>query len=91
MKALAQYSLRQIPRIGSLFKWLPISTTRKTFGTRRYTRLVSILLFFDRAGRWRSEYVVDLNENQVSGKILLNVHYYEQGNVSTYLYPSVIY
>ncbi|KAF9468543.1 F-actin-capping protein subunit alpha [Collybia nuda] len=33
------------------------------------------------SGRWRSEYIVDLNENQISGKILLNVHYYEQGNV----------
>jgi len=33
------------------------------------------------AGRWRSEYVVDLNANTVHGKILVNVHYYEQGNV----------
>ncbi|KII86895.1 hypothetical protein PLICRDRAFT_43576 [Plicaturopsis crispa FD-325 SS-3] len=33
------------------------------------------------AGRWRSEYTVDLDENQVHGKILVNVHYYEQGNV----------
>ncbi|RDB17879.1 F-actin-capping protein subunit alpha [Hypsizygus marmoreus] len=33
------------------------------------------------AGRWRSEYFVDLNENKVSGKILVNIHYYEQGNV----------
>ncbi|KAG5638246.1 hypothetical protein H0H81_001015 [Sphagnurus paluster] len=34
------------------------------------------------SGRWRSEYVVDLNENQVTGRILVHVHYYEQGNVS---------
>ncbi|KAG6886411.1 hypothetical protein C0992_004093 [Termitomyces sp. T32_za158] len=33
------------------------------------------------AGRWRSEYIVDLNENKVTGKVQVNVHYYEQGNV----------
>ncbi|KAG6918751.1 hypothetical protein DXG01_011942 [Tephrocybe rancida] len=33
------------------------------------------------SGRWRSEYIVDLNENKVTGKIQVNVHYYEQGNV----------
>ncbi|KDR82700.1 hypothetical protein GALMADRAFT_238190 [Galerina marginata CBS 339.88] len=33
------------------------------------------------SGRWRSEYTVDLTSNQVSGKILINIHYYEQGNV----------
>jgi len=33
------------------------------------------------SGRWRSEYVVDLSECKVDGKILANVHYYEQGNV----------
>ncbi|KAJ7134535.1 F-actin-capping protein subunit alpha [Mycena epipterygia] len=33
------------------------------------------------AGRWRSEYTIDLNENNIRGKILVNVHYYEQGNV----------
>ncbi|CAA7261377.1 unnamed protein product [Cyclocybe aegerita] len=33
------------------------------------------------SGRWRSEYVVDLTANEVVGKILINVHYYEQGNV----------
>jgi capping protein alpha len=33
------------------------------------------------SGRWRSEYVVDLSENTISGKILVNIHYYEQGNV----------
>lgn len=37
---------------------------------------------FRRSGRWRSEYIIDLNENKVTGKILVNVHYYEQGNVS---------
>ncbi len=34
------------------------------------------------AGRWRSEYTVDLNFNTLQGQILVNVHYYEQGNVS---------
>ncbi|KAK0464634.1 F-actin-capping protein subunit alpha [Desarmillaria tabescens] len=33
------------------------------------------------SGRWRSEYIVDLNEHKVDGKVLVNVHYYEQGNV----------
>jgi len=33
------------------------------------------------SGRWRSEYTVNLSENTVTGKILVNVHYYEQGNV----------
>ncbi|KAL1677930.1 F-actin-capping protein subunit alpha [Schizophyllum commune] len=33
------------------------------------------------SGRWRSEYTVDLNDNTINGKIWLNVHYYEQGNV----------
>ncbi|KAF8908946.1 F-actin capping protein, alpha subunit [Gymnopilus junonius] len=33
------------------------------------------------SGRWRSEYAVNLTNNQVSGKILVNIHYYEQGNV----------
>ncbi|KAJ6619516.1 F-actin-capping protein subunit alpha [Mycena sp. CBHHK59/15] len=33
------------------------------------------------AGRWRSEYIIDLNENIVRGTVLVNVHYYEQGNV----------
>ncbi|KAF9527588.1 F-actin capping protein, alpha subunit [Crepidotus variabilis] len=33
------------------------------------------------SGRWRSEYTIDLNKKQVAGKVLVNVHYYEQGNV----------
>ncbi|KAI5119207.1 hypothetical protein M0805_004462 [Coniferiporia weirii] len=33
------------------------------------------------SGRWRSEYKIDLDSNKVEGKILVNVHYYEQGNV----------
>jgi len=33
------------------------------------------------SGRWRSEYRIDLEGNKVDGKILVNVHYYEQGNV----------
>ncbi|KAJ3731048.1 F-actin-capping protein subunit alpha [Lentinula guzmanii] len=33
------------------------------------------------SGRWRSEYIVDLNDHSMKGTILVNVHYYEQGNV----------
>ncbi|KAG9033802.1 F-actin-capping protein subunit alpha [Tulasnella sp. JGI-2019a] len=33
------------------------------------------------SGRWRARYKVDIEEGLVSGKILINVHYYEQGNV----------
>ncbi|KAL5501674.1 CAP1 [Sanghuangporus vaninii] len=33
------------------------------------------------SGRWRSEYRLDLESRKVEGKILVNVHYYEQGNV----------
>ncbi|OBZ68734.1 F-actin-capping protein subunit alpha [Grifola frondosa] len=33
------------------------------------------------SGRWRSEYVIDLDAKQIQGKIFLSVHYYEQGNV----------
>ncbi|CAE6348201.1 unnamed protein product [Rhizoctonia solani] len=33
------------------------------------------------SGRWRSEYTVDLDKGEVLGKVFLNVHYYEQGNV----------
>ncbi|KAI8978836.1 F-actin capping protein alpha subunit [Trametes punicea] len=33
------------------------------------------------SGRWRSEYIVDTDAKQLTGKILVNVHYYEQGNV----------
>ncbi|PAV17001.1 F-actin capping alpha subunit [Pyrrhoderma noxium] len=33
------------------------------------------------SGRWRSEYKIDLDSRRVDGKILVNVHYYEQGNV----------
>ncbi|KAJ3544047.1 hypothetical protein NM688_g5788 [Phlebia brevispora] len=33
------------------------------------------------SGRWRSEYIVDLTNRKLEGRILVNVHYYEQGNV----------
>jgi len=33
------------------------------------------------SGRWRSEYTVDVEKGQVQGKVLINVHYYEMGNV----------
>jgi hypothetical protein len=39
-----------------------------------------------RSGRWRSEYIVDLDKGEISGKILVNVHYYEQGNVRQPVY-----
>ena len=34
-----------------------------------------------RAGRWRSEYKVNLQDRKLEGKVFVNVHYYEQGNV----------
>ncbi|KAI0301149.1 F-actin capping protein alpha subunit [Multifurca ochricompacta] len=33
------------------------------------------------SGRWRSEYIVDLDARKITGQVLVNVHYYEQGNV----------
>lgn len=33
-------------------------------------------------GRWKSEYIYDLDTNTLKGKISVNVHYYEDGNVS---------
>ncbi|KAG8679873.1 F-actin-capping protein subunit alpha, partial [Ceratobasidium sp. 395] len=33
------------------------------------------------SGRWRSEYIVDIDNGEITGKIFVNVHYYEQGNV----------
>ncbi|KAG7088560.1 hypothetical protein E1B28_012541 [Marasmius oreades] len=33
------------------------------------------------SGRWRSEYIINLDVNTLEGKIFVNVHYYEQGNV----------
>ncbi|KAI0081601.1 F-actin capping protein, alpha subunit [Panus rudis PR-1116 ss-1] len=33
------------------------------------------------SGRWRSEYTINLDTRKLEGKILVNVHYYEQGNV----------
>ena len=35
------------------------------------------------SGRWRSEYVLDLDKGEARGTVLINVHYYEQGNVRT--------
>lgn len=39
------------------------------------------------SGRWRSSYVLNTEDKTLSGKVMVNVHYYEQGNVqleSTY-------
>lgn len=33
------------------------------------------------AGRWRSHYEIDFESNTIQGRVLVNVHYYEQGNV----------
>ncbi|KIL67858.1 hypothetical protein M378DRAFT_185437 [Amanita muscaria Koide BX008] len=33
------------------------------------------------SGRWRAQYDIDMENNSVVGKISVNVHYYEQGNV----------
>jgi len=33
------------------------------------------------SGRWRSEYIIDLDKGEIVGRVLVNVHYYEQGNV----------
>lgn len=33
------------------------------------------------SGRWRSRYLIDLAKGQINGKVFINVHYYEQGNV----------
>ena len=45
------------------------------FGFQRYP------VHIYRSGRWRSEYIVDTSAQSLEGKILVNVHYYEQGNV----------
>lgn len=47
-----------------------------------------VLSFPCRTGRWRSSYEVNLEEGTVTGRILVNVHYYEQGNVG--LCPSLL-
>lgn len=33
------------------------------------------------SGRWRSHYDIDFDNRTIRGRILLNIHYYEQGNV----------
>jgi len=33
------------------------------------------------SGRWRSKYTIDFSKGVINGKVLINVHYYEQGNV----------
>ncbi|GAA5907176.1 Cap1p [Sporobolomyces salmoneus] len=41
-------------------------------------------------GRWRSKYVVDYETGKIDGTAMINIHYYEQGNVqlSTTLHSS---
>jgi capping protein alpha len=33
------------------------------------------------SGRWRSQYDVNMSKGEVTGKVFIDVHYYEQGNV----------
>lgn len=47
-----------------------------------HKRLNDVITGLNRSGRWRSAYTIDFAENKVAGKVLVNVHYYEQGNVS---------
>lgn len=37
-----------------------------------------------RSGRWRSEYIVNFDQGEVTGLIRINVHYYENGNVGLF-------
>jgi hypothetical protein len=39
------------------------------------------LNYLSRAGRWRSHYEIDFESRTIQGRVLVNVHYYEQGNV----------
>lgn len=72
------------PRLASF--WLQTSTTRPTFGGFVSIHAVRVLkVSLNRSGRWRSRYVIDLAKGQISGKVFINVHYYEQGNVSQML------
>lgn len=40
-----------------------------------------LTVFNLRTGRWRTQWVVDQAAEKVEGTILVEVHYYEQGNV----------
>jgi len=40
------------------------------------------------SGRWRSEYRIDLEDKSIEGKVNVNVHYYEQGNVRSWAFRS---
>lgn len=33
------------------------------------------------SGRWRSQYDIDFDNRTIQGRVLVNIHYYEQGNV----------
>lgn len=47
-------------------------------------RFCGRLTIQDRSGRWRSQYHINFGESKtIEGRILVNVHYYEQGNVRT--------
>ena len=44
--------------------------------------IVSETALIPRTGRWRTQWVVDQAAGLVRGTIQVDVHYYEQGNVS---------
>jgi len=56
------------------------------WGSGRTAHVESCLPRRSRSGRWRSEYEVNIGSRSLQGKIAVDVHYYEQGNVS-YITP----
>lgn len=76
-----------------LFKSSRISIILQTFGVSSafevFTPSRAASKALNRSGRWRSEYTIDFDEGKVTGRILVHVHYYEQGNVC-WVYPVII-
>jgi len=72
----------------SSFRLSPTDTTLQTFGMGYgcTTHAESHLQRHSRSGRWRSEYEVNIGSRSLQGKIAVDVHYYEQGNVG-YITP----
>lgn len=76
------YHRQRIPAI-TYFKLSPTNIIQQIFGRFRGIYAFDFCAQCNyRSGRWRSEYTVDLTQNQITGRILINIHYYEQGNVS---------
>ena len=70
-------------------KQFTIQIVANKYNPANYWQVVSafhVLCLIDmvhvRSGRWRSQYDIDMEGKTVVGKVLVNVHYYEQGNVS---------